>query len=127
MAIGKEIGAFSIKATSHTVTPAPGGGIVLNVNFEGTQTGEITGQVLGTLTTKLVPGQASGTYTWCGWGAASSGENVFVEGQGTLESIGTHKWRFLGTNLLSDGSTNAVEAEGELATRTLAGKLFEQT
>ncbi len=127
MAIGKEIGSFSLKATSHTVTPGPGNSVILNVNMEGTQTGEIAGEVIGTLTTRIAPGEQSGTYTWCGWGALSSGENLTSEGQGTMEGSGTHKWRLLGTTLMSDGSTNVVEAEGDLATRTLSGKIFEQT
>jgi hypothetical protein len=125
MAIGKEAGAFTLKATSHSFTPGPGNGVTLSVNFEGSQTGELSGEVLGTLTTVLEPGVQSGTWTWCGWGALTGGENLMSQGQGTLESIGTHKWRFHGTNRFSDGSTLAVEAEGDLAARSLSGKLFE--
>jgi hypothetical protein len=55
----------------------------------------------------------------------AGGGNVTSRGQGTLESIGGHKWRFFGTNRLSDGSVNIAESIGDLAARTISGKLFE--
>ena len=122
---GKEIGQFSLKATTHTVSPGPGKTVILNVNLEGEQTGELSAQALGTLTVAIDPDSDNGTYTYCGWGAAASGENLTVRGQGTIESIGTHKWRLVGTNLLSDGTTNVAESIGDLATRTIAGKIYE--
>ena len=122
---GKEIGQFSLKATTHTVTPGPGKSVILNVNFEGEQTGEVTAQALGTLTVAIDPESDVGTYTYCGWIAAASGENVTIRAQGTIQSIGTHKWRFVGTSLLSDGTTNVAKFTGDLATRTIAGKLYE--
>ena len=38
---GKEIGQFSLKATTHTASPGPGKSVILNVNLEGEQTGEV--------------------------------------------------------------------------------------
>ena len=125
MPAGKEIGAFALKATTHTVSPGPGNSVVLAVNLEGTQTGEISGEVLGTLTVGFDPESDSGTYTWSGWGALDGGQNVTMQGQGTYESSGVHTWRFNGTNRLSDGSTSIVEAVGDLAKRSIEGKLYE--
>ena len=63
MAAGKQIGEFSLKATTFTYTPGPGGSILAQGNFEGTATG--FGAVLGTATF-VSAGTKSGTYSWCG-------------------------------------------------------------
>lgn len=48
MAAGKPIGEFSLKTTSLTFTPGPGGSTLVSANFEGTATG--LGTVAGTAT-----------------------------------------------------------------------------
>lgn len=45
---GKQIGEFTSKLTSITLSPGPAGSILIQGNAEGTATG--FGQVLGTLT-----------------------------------------------------------------------------
>jgi hypothetical protein len=40
MALGKQIGQFSLKPTSTTITPGPGGAVTVEGNFEGPVSGE---------------------------------------------------------------------------------------
>jgi len=57
MAAEKPIGEFSLKATTFTFTPGPGGSVLVHLNCEGTGTG--FGTVLGTLSV-LSASQPSG-------------------------------------------------------------------
>ena len=43
MAQGKKIGEFSLKSASSTFTPGPGNTIAVQVNYEGSVTGEMAG------------------------------------------------------------------------------------
>ena len=38
MAAGKQVGEFSLKSTSLTLTPGPGGSVLVQGNFEGPST-----------------------------------------------------------------------------------------
>lgn len=95
-------------------------------NFEGSAKGEgFTGPVLGTLTAGGAPGAKSGTCSWAGTSYLDNGEEINAKGEGTWESIGTHKWRVRGINYLSDGRTIASDGEITLATRSFTGTLYE--
>jgi hypothetical protein len=124
MATGKEIGEFSLKFTSLTFTPGPGGSVLVQANCEGTAAG--FGAVLGT-GTFVSAGMKSGTWSWCGAAYLDNGDSITGNGQGTHESSGRHKWRTQGINHLSDGRTLAVEGEIDLASRSWTGKLFERS
>jgi hypothetical protein len=125
MAVGKQLGEFALKATSLTYTATETGGSIQG-NFEGTAKGEgLTGPVLGTLTSGGAPGAKSGTCSWVGTSYLDNGEETHAKGEGTWESIGTHKWRIRGINYLSDGRTVASDGEIVLATRSFTGTLFE--
>ena len=50
MTKGKQLGEWSVKFTSFTLTPGPAGSTLVQGTFEGTSTGEIAGTQLGTVT-----------------------------------------------------------------------------
>ena len=120
MAIGKEIGKFTLKAVTTTYALE---GDSVQINLDGTAAGY--GAVLGTLTFKGEPGATSGPLSWRGQGFLDSGETVTGSGEGTWEESGKHKWR---TRLLvstSDGKCHASDGLLDLKTRTLSGKMLE--
>ena len=123
MATGKPIGEFSLKTTSLTFTPGPGGSTLVSVNFEGTATG--LGAVAGTATF-VSAGMKSATYSWCGVAYLDNGDSITNNTQGTVESIGSHKWRTQAFGHFSDGRGMSVEGEIDFATRSWTGKLFER-
>ena len=126
MAVGKQIGEFSLKGTSFPIAPGPGKALTLQGNFEGPITGEAgEGYGVGTLTLVTEPGAKGGTWTWSGLTYLSSGGGIGINSQGTWQESGVNKWRFHGTGEDSTGRLIDVEAEADLATRTLAGKLYE--
>jgi hypothetical protein len=120
MAIGKEIGEFSLKSTSTSY--AEEGGVV-SISCDGTATGY--GTVLGTLTFRGEPGAQSGPLSWRGQGFLESGETVAGSGQGTWELIGKHKWRTRLIVATTDGRCHASDGLLDLQSRTLAGKMLE--
>jgi hypothetical protein len=121
MASGKQIGEFSFKFTSFTLTPGPAGSVVVQGNCEGPATGY--GTVIGTLT---AVGGKSGTTSWCASAYLDNGEQLSGTGSGTYESSGKHHWRTQGFVQISDGRTVAIEGEVDLATRSWTGKIFEK-
>jgi hypothetical protein len=120
MAIGKEIGKFTLK--SITTTYALDGDSV-TVNLDGTATGY--GTVLGTLTFRGEPGAKSGLLSWRGQGFLDNGETVTGIGEGTWEEMGKHKWRTRLIVSTSDGKCHASDGELDLKTRTLSGKMLD--
>ena len=128
MALGKQIGEFSFKETPTTVTPGSGGALNVQANFRGQVSGEAgEGRGLGTLTIEFEPNMKSGTWSYCGMTAFSSGGGNIVNGQGTLEETSSLKFRYRGTAKNSDGRTSGVEFEGNATTGEwiLSGKLYE--
>jgi hypothetical protein len=123
MAIGKQIGEYSFKATSTTYTPGPGSAITQQINYQGSATGQLTGVAQGTLTVVAEAGAKSGNWSWCGASYLDNGDIVGATAQGTWEPIGKHKWRLRGAANFSDGRVAATEGEADL--QTLAGKLSE--
>jgi hypothetical protein len=124
MASGKQVGEFSLKATSFTLTPGPAASVIVQANFEGSATG--FGAVLGTMTAASA-GQKNGTWSWCAAAYLDNGDSVTGNGQGTFSSGGTNKWRTQGFIHISDGRTISNEGELDLATRTWSGKLSERS
>ncbi|MBI3303772.1 MAG: hypothetical protein HYZ72_17040 [Deltaproteobacteria bacterium] len=126
MALGKQTGQYSGKLTSLTLGPGPGNAMTGQANMEGTVSGE-RGEGTYALTHHVViePGAKSGTWSQYGFATMKDGTSLGFRGQGTWEEISAGKWRYRGTGQLSDGSTYATEFEGDWATRTWAGKLYE--
>ena len=63
--------------------------------------------------------------SWVGTSYLDSGEEVNAKGEGTWESVGTHKWRIRGMNYLSNGRTIVGDGVIDLATRSFTGTLYE--
>ena len=120
MAIGKEIGTFSLKSTSTHYNEA-GGSVA--IDYDGTATGY--GTVLGTLTLRGEPGAKTGPCTLTGQGFLESGEIISGTGQGTWEELGKHQWRTRMIVATSDGRAHASDGKLELASRTLSGRMFD--
>jgi hypothetical protein len=118
---GKAIGEFSLKAITATYSPGPAGGVLNQVNWEGTATG--FGAVFGTAT--FAGGPKGGTFSWCAGAFLDNGDAVTAVGSGTYESAGKHRWRTKGYVDISDGQRHASEGEIDLASRTWKGTLFE--
>ena len=126
MALGKQIGAFSGQPTSFTFALGPGNADTYQANMEGTVSGERgEGGYASTRYMVVEPGAKSGTWNELGLAAWKDGTNLGFRSQGTWEEISAGKWRYRGTGRFSDGSTYAIEFEGDWGTRTWAGKLYE--
>ena len=126
MALGKQTGEYSGQSTSFTVGPGPGNAMTGQLNIEGTGSGE-NGEFSYALTHCVEgdPGAKSGTWNQYGLVTMQDGTGLGFRSQGTWEEVSAGKWRYRGTGQLSDGATYATEFEGDLATRTWAGKLYE--
>lgn len=120
MAIGKEIGKFTLKSVT-TIYALEGDSV--QVNLDGTATGY--GTVLGTLTFKGEPGAKSGPLSWRGQGFLDNGETITGTGEGTWEESGKHKWRTRLIVSTSDGKCHASDGQLDLKTRTLSGKMLD--
>ncbi len=128
MALGKQIGAFSVKETSTTVTPGSGGALTLQINLQGQVKGEAgEGMAVGTMTVEYEPNMKNGTWSYCGVTFLNSGGGNTVNSLGTWEETGPIKWRYRGTVQFSDGPTRGLEFEGDLTTGALklSGKIYE--
>jgi hypothetical protein len=121
MATGKALGEFSLKAITATYSPGPAGGVLSQVNWEGTATG--FGTVFGTAT--FGGGPKGGSYSLCTEAFMDNGDIMTGIGQGTFEAVGKHRWRTGGFMQLSDGRRIAGDGEIDLAARSWKGKLSE--
>ena len=122
MAKGKEVGEFSFKFITMTVTPGPAGSTLIACNYEGPVSG--IGTVCGTAT--FVAGK-SGTYSSCALGFMDNGQQFSSAGSGSHESSGKHRWHTSGVIERSDSESAVVEGEIDLAGRSWNGKVFENT
>ena len=120
MTFGKQVGEYSFKSTSATMTPGPAGSVLAQLNYEGTGTG--FGTLLGTAT---FVGVKSGTFSWCGRAFPDNADSVTGIGQGTFESIARNKWSTSVISQISDGSAVGAKGEIDLATRSWTGTLYE--
>ena len=128
MALGKQIGEFSLKQTSSTVTPGSGGTLAMQINLQGQLSGEAgEGIAIGTMSVAYEPNLKSGTWSYCGMDALNSGGGSTVNSQGTWEETGRLKFRHRGTAQFSDGRTCGVEFENDATSGSviLSGKLYE--
>jgi hypothetical protein len=121
MASGKNVGEFSFKFTSLTITPGPAGSTIIGGNYEGPVSG--MGTILGTA---AFVGRKSGTYSTCSVLYLDDGDELSSSGTGTFESNGKHRWKTQGLVNRSDGRIVATEGEIDLATRSWGGKTFEK-
>lgn len=126
MALGKELGAFSLQIASTTWSPGSGTAIKAQANMEGSGTGPL-GEVAISLTHsgEIELGAKSGTYSQHGIVTRQDGTWATFHVEGTWEEIGVSKFRYRGTGHTSDGVSAAQEAEGDFTTKTWAGKLYE--
>ena len=126
MALGKQIGTFSMQPTSITWGPGAGSALMVQANMEGTVSGDLgEGTLSLTHHVEMEPDAKGGTYRHYGIANFSDGTVLGIRGDGTWEETGPGKYRYRGTGQNSDGSTLGVEFEGDLETRTWAGKLYE--
>jgi hypothetical protein len=94
--------------------------------MEGTVSGDRgEGTVALTHYVETEPDAKSGTWTQYGFVNLKDGSSLGFRGHGTWEEVSAGRWRYRGSGQASDGSTYAVEFEGNMATRTWAGKLYE--
>ena len=108
IAIGNQIGQFSLKSSSLTYRAEGTGQANLEGSVEGT---DLTGEVLHFAGEH---GAKSGTCRWAGGVYLENGEEITGTSQGTFESSGKHCWRIRVILSLSDG-------ELDLATRLYNG------
>ena len=127
MPIGKEVGSYTVTATSITKEVDAAGNSVFTLNYEGTVSGGWNGSVLSTMTSTTSGNYAAGTYTSTVSVYLEDGSVVTGEGSGVFRSVGGHQWQLNGTDLVSDGSCIASEGVLKLADKTLTGKIFEIT
>jgi len=116
----KQLGEFSSKFTTLTISPGPAGSILIQGNAEGTATGLGT-----TITTATFVGAKSGTYGSVGIAALDNGESLAGRGSGTFDTVGKHRWRTQGCLEMSDGRKVMTEGELDLANRSWNGRIFE--
>ena len=114
MALGKQIGKFSLTETSNTVTAGIGRAPTLQANFQGQMSGEAgEGPAFGTMTLEYEPTMKSRRWSYCGLTVFPSGGGNTVNSQGTWEEASPMKFRFRGTAQVSDGPTCGLEFEGD--------------
>jgi hypothetical protein len=132
MASGKQTAEYSFKCTSTTLTPGPGGSVLVQGNYEGPVTAPggaarsatVFGTMLGTVT--FVGGGKSGTYSVCSQGYLDNGEVTRISGSGSYKSVGKHRWRTQDIVETSTGQSRTTEGEIDLAARLWTGKVFEK-
>jgi len=127
MPIGKEIGSFSLNSTSLRIGVDAGGNNTVTITLEGEVSGGWSGTVLSTMDVTMADLNESGSYVSNVAVYLNDGGIVTGSGTGIIAAIGNHKWRLNGVDVISDGSRIAMEAEIELATRKMTGKIFEIT
>ena len=120
----KEIAKFTAKSTSIALSELPGGGLNFQINLEGTVSGGFEGAILMTIQASSAD-LKNGSYSHVVGGYLSDGSSVSVSGGGTLQSVGTHKWRLRGSDITSDGLAVVTDGEMDLATRTYNGTIYE--
>ena len=116
--MSKEIGDFSLKATSFTVSDEG-----MCANFEGTATG--FGDVVGTLIARGEQGAEFGTCSWRSASFLENGDETQAAGEGTWQKIGKHRWQLRLTHAISDGRTVLSDGVVDMASRSFNGKLLD--
>ncbi len=124
MALGKEIGQFSLKMVLNRILEINGESSTSEISWEGEVSG---GELAGTV---MVTGESTGTneggsFSIRGVGFLASGGTIRGEGSGTYELTGPARWKTRGLDRLTSGQVIATEGEVDLSTRTWSGKIFE--
>ncbi len=121
MALGKEIGNFSLKITS---TGFHEGDVF--VNCDGTA--DNFGTVLGTMTfVGGDPNAQNGALKWRGNSFPDNGEALNAVGEGSFEALDNHRWRTRLVITTSDGQIFASDGVLVLKDRAITGKTLEWT
>ena len=120
MALGKELGSYTLKQTGVRYSED---GSSVTIDCDGTATD--FGTVLGTLILRAEPGATRGTGSWRGQSFLDSGERSVAVGEGTWEDSGTNQWRIRLLINTSDGRTFASDGTLDLASRSLNGKILD--
>jgi len=125
---GIEILQWTLSATSTTHLPGQAGGLLLQINFEGTYTmAGRTSPLQGTAT--FTASRHAGTYGWLGFfipDESTDGDGLLptLSGTGTTEMLTPTRWRTRGTVLYPTGKRCLTEGEYDLETRLWQGKDF---
>jgi hypothetical protein len=125
MALGKQLASWSYKITSTRYSPGPGKATTLHLDMGGPMSGELTGMGQGTLTVVTELGAKNGIWDWCGALYLNDGGIISTSARGAFEEVGKHKWRLMGVAQTAEGRIFGTEFEGDFATQTVNGKLFE--
>ncbi len=124
MQLGKEIGSFSTKTTSMTVTPGDGDALDVSANVEGSA--KLDGANVTVVGTVIFKGDAeSGTLDWTARGFLESGGAISGKAHGTYQLTGPNIWQTTQIERLSDGRVIASRGEIDLAKRAWTGKIFD--
>ena len=123
MPLGNEIGTWSMKVTSITITPGEGNAETPQINVEGEA--KLDGNeemVIGTLT--LFPNEeaSNGRWEWCSRSFMENGTRV-AQGGGFFTRDGTQT-HCRGTISGTDGANFATEGILDVVGRTFAGKAY---
>ena len=118
MALGKEVGEFSLKVTSviHEETSA-------HWNVQGV--GTSGGTVQATLTFTGGADAERGAMSGRGVVFMKDGTRMNNVGQGIWNTVGQHKWRVRMLNSRSDGRISLLDGELDLATLSWQAKAYE--
>lgn len=120
--MAKQLGEFSMKVITSTLTPGPAGTTLVACNMEGVASGY--GFTAGTLTA-CSAGQKAGTWTWCAANYPEDGNSVTGRGEGQFHSAGINQWHMPGFMQMSDGRSIRVEGLIDMAARSWVGRIFE--
>ena len=78
MALGKQIGAFTLKGDAWIYTRGPGQGFTAQISFSGLVTGEIAGNHRGTMTVVTAPGATDRRFDHIGLGDRAVNQREIV-------------------------------------------------
>jgi hypothetical protein len=120
MALGKELGSYTLKQTGVHYSED---GSSVTVDCDGTATD--FGTVLGTLIIRTDPGATRGACSWRGQSFLENGERSEATGEGTWQDSGKNQWRVRLLVSTSDGQTFGTDGILDLATRSLNGKMLD--
>ncbi len=126
MAVGKQIGEFTMHYTSVTLEPGKGGSVTLHANFEGSSTGEFVCDALATMTIDSRNGK-DGDYRISVRCFMHDGSIVDGNGEGKTVHGKGHTWSVAGITEVSGKRGYAIRGEIDLQGRSFIGKMFERT
>lgn len=126
MAVGKELGEFTMQYTSVTVEPGKGGSVTLHVNFEGSSSGEFACDAVATMTVDSRNGK-DGDYRISARCFMRDGSIVDANGEGKTVHGDGNTWSVAGITEVSGRRAYAIQGNIDLQARSFNGKMFERT